>query len=74
MGTENQNLEQADKTLRQNWDKYRGQHVFVVGEKIFAARSGEKAEEIYHQLKEKYPQTSPLMTYIPKEGTLILWQ
>ncbi|MFQ5856031.1 MAG: DUF5678 domain-containing protein [Anaerolineae bacterium] len=66
-------LEQADQTLRQNWEKYRGHHVFVIGDKIFAAKSGERAEEIYRELKEKYPDTPPLMTYIPKEGTLILW-
>jgi len=70
---QDKNLQQADKTLRENWEKYRGRHVFVVGNEIFSAKSGEKAEEIYHQVKQKYPEHSPLMTYIPKKGSLILW-
>ncbi|MFQ5873063.1 MAG: DUF5678 domain-containing protein [Dehalococcoidia bacterium] len=73
MDIRDEDLKLANKTLRENREKYRGHHVLVVRDKVFAAKSGEKAEEIYHELERKYPDIPPLITYIPKEDTLILW-
>lgn len=62
----------ASKTLRRNWEKYRGQHVLVVGNQIHAAKTGKKAKLIYRELEKINPETPPLITYIPEEGSLIL--
>jgi hypothetical protein len=45
----------------------------VLDNKVYSAKTGKKAERIYHDLEEKYPEEAPLITYIPKKGSLILW-
>lgn len=67
-----EDLQLARKTLRKNRDKYRGHHVLVVRDKIFAAENDNEAEKMYRELEREYPDVPPLVTYIPKEGTLIL--
>lgn len=66
-------LDTASQTLRRNWEKYRGQHVLVIGSQIYAAKDGKKAEKIYRELEKKNPNVSPLITYVPEKGSLILW-
>jgi hypothetical protein len=63
----------ASQTLRRNWEKYRGWHVLVIGSQIYAAKDGRKAEQIYRELEKKNPSVPPLITYVPEEGSLILW-
>lgn len=53
-------------------EKYRGKHVMVVDGKIFAARTGEEALKRYREIREKYPDQTPALAYIPKEDSLIL--
>ncbi len=52
--------------------KYAGKHVMIVGDRIFAAKTGEEASRKFEQLRQKYPDQMPLLTYIPKEDLLIL--
>jgi hypothetical protein len=66
-------LKLASQTLRRKWEKYRGHHVLVVRDQVFAAKTGEKAEKLYRQLQKQHPKVAPLITYIPKKGSLILW-
>lgn len=66
-------LQESQKVLYANWDKYRGHHVLVVGGKIYAAKTGRAALKILQKLEKKDPSCSPLITYIPKSGALILW-
>lgn len=58
-------------TLFKNWEKYRGSIVMVVGEKIFATKRAKKVNDMLEDIEKKYHK-QPLITYIPKEGTLIL--
>jgi len=53
--------------------RYRGKHVIVAKGKIFTAKTGEKASQILSQIRQKYPQVTPEITYIPKADALILW-
>jgi hypothetical protein len=66
-------LDIASKTLRRHWEKYRGQHVLVVGTRVYAAKTGKKAKQIYRELERKHPKVPPLITYVPEKGSLILW-
>lgn len=66
-------LEESKKILYANWEKYRGRHVLVVGRKVYTAKTGSQALKILEKLEKKDPTCSPLITYIPKAGTLILW-
>lgn len=68
-----QQLGKESKVLLANWEKLRGKHVLVVGEKIFSAKTGEKALSILKKLEKENPKISPLLTYVPKKETLILW-
>ena len=60
------------KTLLKKWDKYKGKIVAVSGDKIFAAKTGKQAQKMIKDIEKKY-QKSPLVTYIPKADTLILF-
>lgn len=59
------------ETLFKNWEKYRGNIVMVVGNEIFATKRAKKFPKILKEIEEKFHRR-PLITYIPKEGTLIL--
>ncbi|MBI2049636.1 hypothetical protein HYT32_01900 [Candidatus Roizmanbacteria bacterium] len=60
------------KTLSKNWEKYRGNIVMVVGDEIFATKRAKKVHNIVKEIEEKFHRR-PLITYIPKEGTLVLF-
>ncbi len=66
-------LKQEKEILYANWNRYRGRHVLVLGKKIFSARTGKEAFRLFKKLEKDHPQMSPLIAYIPKEDTLILW-
>jgi len=53
--------------------KYKGNHVILVKDKIFTAKTGKKASKILEMVREKYPKQTPEVTYIPKADALILW-
>lgn len=59
------------KTLLKNWEKYRGNIVMVVGDEIYATKRAKNAQKILKEIETKYHK-QPLITYIPREGTLIL--
>jgi len=52
---------------------YRGYHVIVVAGEVFKAKTGERASKILGEVRQKYPQEIPAITYIPDVDTLILW-
>lgn len=60
------------KLLLKNWEKYRGSIVMVVEDKIFATKRAQKVDELVSTIEKKYHRR-PLITYIPKEGTLVLF-
>lgn len=51
---------------------YQGHHVIMVKNKIFTAKTGKKAARILKEIRKKYPQETPQVTYIPKADTLVL--
>lgn len=59
------------ETLSKNWEKYRGNIVMIVGDEIFATKRAKKVHKIVKEIEEKFHRR-PLITYIPKEETLIL--
>lgn len=54
--------------------KYKGKQVVIVGNeiRILPTKSKITRVKLLTSLIKKYPQVSPLITYIPKEDTLIL--
>lgn len=52
---------------------YRGYHVIVVSGKVFKAKTGEGASKILDDVRKKYPNKIPAVTYIPDADSLILW-
>lgn len=60
------------KTLFRNWEKYRGNIVMVIGDEIFATKRAKNVHKIVKEIEEKFNRR-PLITYIPKEGTLVLF-
>ena len=53
--------------------RYRGRHVILAAGKIYTAKSGEGAAEILKEVREKYPNVTPEVAYLPKAHSLILW-
>lgn len=59
------------KTLLKNWEKYRGNIVMVLGEEVFATKRAKNVDRLIEKIEKKFHRR-PLITYIPKEGTLVL--
>jgi len=53
--------------------KYSGKHVIIIGGKVYTANSGKKHAKLIMKLVKEYPKETPLVAYIPKEDTLILF-
>lgn len=68
----NFDLSREQKTLFKNWEKYRGSIVMVIGDKIFATKRAKNVDKMLKQIEKKF-QRQPLITFVPKEGTLILF-
>lgn len=60
------------KTLLKNWEKYRGSIVMVVGDKLFATKQAKNVDNLIQKIESKFHRR-PLITYIPKEGTMVLF-
>lgn len=60
-------------TLLSNWEKYRGNIVMVVEDKVYSTRKADNVSSILKKIEAKYHK-QPLITYIPKEGTLTFRQ
>lgn len=52
--------------------KYRGKHVAISGNKVIAYGNWENVSKVFDQTIKKSKKV-PTLTYIPKEGTLILY-
>lgn len=50
--------------------KYAGKHIAIIDDQVVGV--GSSAEEAYRMATEKYPDKTPLLTYIPKGQTLVL--
>ena len=57
--------------LMKNWEKYRGSIVMVVDNEIYSTKRANNVEKIVDRIEKKY-HCRPLITYVPKEGTLVL--
>lgn len=52
--------------------RYRGKHVIRVAGKVFTAKTGEGASKILAEVRKKYPDKTPAITYIPDADSLIV--
>ncbi len=50
--------------------RYRGKHIAIVGDKVVA--SGKSPMEVWQRAKKNYPRSSPVLTYVPKDDSLVL--
>lgn len=70
------NLKPEDKLiLKASADpKYKGRQIVVVGKEIHVLTTKNKKEraKLLTSLVRKYPTSTPTITYIPKDNTLIL--
>lgn len=53
--------------------RYRGKHVVLAAGKIYTAKTGEGTSEILRKIREKYPNVTPEVAYLPKAHSLTLW-
>lgn len=56
--------------------RYRGKQIVVIHKNIhiLSTKSKTARAKLLISLKKKYPESTPLITYIPKEETLIISQ
>lgn len=52
---------------------YRGKHVVIMKNKVYAVRTGNQVNVLLDRLEKKYPRAVPTITYVPKADTLILF-
>ena len=50
--------------------RFAGKHVAIIGDRIVS--SGKSPLEVYKRAKRLYPQSRPLLAYVPKRDTLVL--
>lgn len=60
------------KLLMKQWDKHRGSIVMVIGDQIYATKRAKRVNPMIKNIENKFHRR-PLVTYVPKEGTLILF-
>lgn len=63
---------QEEKILASERSKLRGKHVLILGNKVFAFSSSQKAQKKLEEFIKRDPTKIPLLTYVPKTDTLIL--
>lgn len=51
--------------------RYRGKHVILAAGKIYTAKTGDGAAEILRKIREKYPNVTPEVAYLPKARSMI---
>lgn len=51
---------------------FAGKHVIIIDDKVFSRKTGEARARLLKRLVKKYPDKTPLITYIPGNETLIL--
>lgn len=52
--------------------RYAGKHVAIIGDMVVA--SGESPLEVYKRAKKSHPHGRPLLAYVPKDETLVLFE
>lgn len=60
------------ETLFKNWERYRGSIVMVIDDKIFATKRAKNVHKMIKDIEKEYHRR-PLITYIPKADTLIMF-
>lgn len=60
------------KLLMKQWDKHRGSIVMVVDDQIYSTKRAQLVNSMIKNIENKFHRR-PLVTYVPKEGTLILF-
>ena len=53
--------------------RYKGKHIIIIGGRIYATKTGRASSELLDKLLKKYPEETPIMSYIPKADSLILF-
>ena len=51
--------------------RYAGKHVAIIGDRVVAA--GKSPLEVYNRAKKSHPQGRPLLAYVPRAQTLVLY-
>lgn len=52
--------------------RYRGKHIILAAGKVYTAKTGEGAAAILRKIREKHPNTTPEVAYLPKAHSLTL--
>lgn len=58
--------------LIKQWGKHRGNIVMVVDNQIYSTKRAQRVNSMIREIENKFHRR-PLVTYVPKEGTLILF-
>lgn len=53
--------------------RYRGKHVILAAGKVYTAKTGEGAATILKKIRQKNPNVTPEVAYLPKARSMILW-
>lgn len=58
-------------TALEELSKFRGKHIAIIKNKVVA--SGNKAVDVLEKAKRMYPNEKPVLAFVPKEETLVLF-
>lgn len=50
--------------------RYKGKHIAIIGDRVVA--SGKSPMEVWQRAKKAHPRSSPVLTYVPKEDSIVL--
>ena len=61
-----------EQTLQANWERFRGQHVIVIGDEIVGAREGDEALRLLREMERRHPKCVPLITFVPQKDKVYI--
>lgn len=70
MSKKDKTTKDFDFFLSANLDRYKGEYVAIVSNKV--AAHGINAKEVWNQARQKFPKVLPTIAKLPREEVLIL--
>jgi len=60
------------KTILAHADRFRGQHVIVVGKDIVGSKNGTTLARLLRQMEKRHPKRAPLISFVPEKDKIYI--
>jgi hypoxanthine-guanine phosphoribosyltransferase len=70
--TRRKNYNIEHKTIQAHAEKFRGQHVIVVGTDIVGSKNGDTLARLLRQMEKRHPKRVPLISFVPEKDKIYI--